>query len=131
MTLDAKHAVLYAIYTEYQKDLPEMALACASALQMDEAVFNVAVLKLQTEGLVSGAEVKFFGRVPYPVMVDLIHAFPTAAGLARCEADLAVEGRTGGEKARQLMSKFASYGWEALTELAARVLVDIGKQIIK
>ena len=53
MSIDAKLLVLYAIYVEYQKDLPDMHSVSAEALGIDEDVFNVAVLKLCNEGYVT------------------------------------------------------------------------------
>ena len=44
MSIDAKLLALYAIYVEYQKDLPDMEAVTAEALGIDEDVFNVALL---------------------------------------------------------------------------------------
>lgn len=54
MTIDTKHQVLYALYSEYQKDIPDMESINATVLDMEVPVFNAALLKLQNEGYIQG-----------------------------------------------------------------------------
>lgn len=54
MTIDTKHQVLYALYSEYQKDIPDMESINAAVLDMEVPVFNAALLKLQNEGYIQG-----------------------------------------------------------------------------
>lgn len=131
MSIDAKLFVLYAIYVEYQKDLPDMRRVSAEALGIDEDVFIMAVLKLCNEGYITGAIPKYVDQLGYPVTVDMTRVMPTQKGIETAAADLGADARTGGERVRQLISKFAEYGWQGLTDFAARVLVEIGKQAIK
>ena len=41
MELDAKHTVLFAVYSEYQKDIPDMTVITPNFLHLDERVFNL------------------------------------------------------------------------------------------
>lgn len=54
MTNDAKHQVLYALYAEYQKDVPDMAMVKEIELEMEFPVFASSLLKLQNEGYIQG-----------------------------------------------------------------------------
>lgn len=54
MTIDTKHQVLYALYSEYQKDVPDMETVHAEVLDLKVVVFNAALLKLQNEGYIQG-----------------------------------------------------------------------------
>ena len=131
MSIDAKLFVLYAIYVEYQKDLPDMEAVTAEALGIDEDVFNVAVLKLCNEGYITGAEPIYVDQLAYPVSVDMSRVMPTQRGIESASGDLAATARTGGERVRQMAGKFIEYGWQGLTDFAAKVLVEIGKHALK
>lgn len=53
--LDTKQKVLVAVYTEYQKDIPDMEKAINSkTIGIDNNAFKVALLKLQNEQLITG-----------------------------------------------------------------------------
>ena len=54
MTTDIKHQVLFAIYAEYQKDIPDMEKITYRLLEMDSQAFTVALMKLQNEGYIQG-----------------------------------------------------------------------------
>ncbi len=54
MTNDAKHQVLYALYAEYQKDVPDMRMVNEQGLEMAFDVFAASLLKLQNEGYIQG-----------------------------------------------------------------------------
>ena len=56
MTIDTKHQVLYALYSEYQKDIPDMESINAAVLDMEVPVFNAALLKLHNEGYIQGID---------------------------------------------------------------------------
>ena len=45
MTTDTKHQVLFAIYAEYQKDIPDMEKITYRLLEMDSQAFTVALRK--------------------------------------------------------------------------------------
>ena len=105
MSIDAKLLVLYAIYVEYQKDLPDMRRVSAEALGIDEDVFIMAVLKLCNEGYITGAIPKYVDQLGYPVTVDMTRVMPTQKGIETAAADLGADARTGGERVRQLISR--------------------------
>lgn len=131
MTLDAMHLVLYAIYTEYQKELPDMGSVTAEALGVDDAVFNVAVAKLANEGLITGALLRYVDQVNYPVFVDMGRVMPTPEALKLAAGEMEISARTGAERTRQLLKRFAGYSWDALADMAARVLAEIGREAVK
>ena len=54
MTNDPKHQVLYALYSEYQKDVPDMRTITEGSLEMELPVFIASLLKLQNEGYIQG-----------------------------------------------------------------------------
>ena len=87
MSIDAKLFVLYAIYVEYQKDLPDMRRVSAEALGIDEDVFIMAVLKLCNEGYITGAIPKYVDQLGYPVTVDMTRVMPTQKDMRKiCKA---------------------------------------------
>lgn len=57
MELDSKQQVLLAVYTEYQKDIPDMASITPESLGLDRIVFDTAFLKLENEGWINGLEI--------------------------------------------------------------------------
>ncbi|MCQ4763241.1 YjcQ family protein [Cloacibacillus evryensis] len=131
MTLDAMNMVLYAIYTEYQKDLPDMETVNAKALGIEKDVFSVAIMKLENEGLISGALFSKELGPKYPSCVSLSKVMPTTRGLTYVSDNLEIKKITGKERTQTLLEKFKEQGWDALSDIAAKVLVEIGKQSIK
>ena len=130
MELDAKHQVLYAIYAEYQKDLPDMQAAITFRnLDMDCRVFKAAVEKLQNEGLIQGAAIlRGDGKILYINVKDML---PTRTGIEYVEAKMAIDrGMTGRQKVAALKEKFGKLGWETLIDVAAKVLCEMGKQAV-
>ena len=86
--LDEKHAVLFGIYAEYQKALPDMASLSFTTLDMDQRVFNVALVKLQNEGLIDGLVTFPPGTRMEPKAVALDSVMPTRCGLEYVERRL-------------------------------------------
>lgn len=74
MDLDTKCRLLLAIYYEYQKDIPDMSVINYESLNLDCLVFQIALDKLQNEGLITGAKLQFISGSPYPnaVVTDYI-----------------------------------------------------------
>lgn len=70
-----------AIYTEYQKDVPDMSRITFSSLNMDSKVFNIAVDKLENEGLITGAEINTPVDSQYPASVRLTSVKTTCKGI--------------------------------------------------
>ena len=125
MTIDAKLTVLYALYGEWQKDLPQMNSVCASVLEMDGIVFNVAIFKLQAEGYITGAEFLYADQIPQPVSVLLDRVTLTQKGTDKVEADLKLTQRTGKERAQSLADKAAQFGWQVLSQIIAAKIAQM------
>jgi len=132
MELDAKHSILYAIYTEYQKDIPNMSVITPDTLCLDKQVFNIAILKLENEGYIKDVVVsKELGQV-YPREVLLFRTMMTKTGIDYVEQVLTMSPVfTGQERVQLLIKKFREYGWDTLSTLAAKVLVEIGMNAMK
>ena len=123
MELDAKHRGLFAIYAEYQKDVPDMNEITFKSLDMDKAAFNAALAKLENEGLISGLAVIPPNSFRRPAQVIVTGVFPTREGLERVEAKLEIEkSETGEEKLRTLAERFGKLGWDVLRGVAVSVL---------
>ena len=86
--LDEKHAVLFAIYAEYQKAIPDMASLSFATLDMDRRVFNIALLKLQNEGLIDGLSTFLAHARMEPKAVSLDSVMPTRLGIEYVEQRL-------------------------------------------
>lgn len=87
MTNDTKHQVLYALYSEYQKDVPDMRLVDWHSVDISELAFNAALLKLQNEGYIQGLITnppnEMNARKLYAVKRD--HVFLTGKGVEYVE----------------------------------------------
>lgn len=131
MDLDAKHSVLYAIYTEYQKDIPDMSLVTPEVLNIEKMVFNIAVNKLENEGYIKGTLIpKTLGPV-HPIQVILDRTMMTKEGINYVEWALELSlPQTNKERVQSLADKFKEYGWDTLTTFAAKVVVEIGMKTI-
>ena len=89
--MDAKHVVLYAIYAEYQRDIPQMERLTAKCLDMDEYIFNIALLKLQTEGLIDGLIVWPSHFWQSPKRIITLDMRLTRAGIEYVERQVGIE----------------------------------------
>lgn len=125
MEFDAKQKVLFAIYLEYQKDIPEMDNVTANALGLEYDVFKIAVDKLENEGLIRGTGIN---RGPHGDIwaVFLTKTKMTNYGLQYVENKLQVEPeKTGGEKVKEIAQKAVSWSWNEAKDFAAKVLSEI------
>jgi len=115
MEIDAKHKVLFALYAEYQKDLPDMPAVTFEVLDMDSRVYKVSLLKLQNEGLIDGLITFPPGTRMEPKSVTLDSVLLTRYGINYVEDKLEImEATTGVQKLKQLGEKFGRFGWEVL-----------------
>lgn len=128
MELDAKQQVLMAIYTEYQKDVPQMYVNVnPDSLQIDPQVFTIAVEKLLNEGLITDASVHraVAGFVAMPIMDNCkmtrygIEYVETKAGLNPTD--------NAEEKIKSLRQTFTEWGIERLENVAAKWLAEMTK----
>lgn len=127
MELDAKLKVLLAIYTEYQKDLPDMGSSIkADKLKMDRKIYMVAIDKLQNEGLIHGAQVKTGGNSHLPVMVFTDNVKMTRYGIDFVEQKLEIDkSLSGKEKVMAISESAAKWGWGQIKDIAVKVLSEI------
>jgi hypothetical protein len=128
MDIDAKHNVLYALYAEYQRDIPDMTRVTHGELNMNEDVFNVALLKLQNEGFIDGLVVPNIsqqrGLVPLRVFREC--SMPTRYGIEYVENRLEIDkALTAAEKLRALRDKCGKFGWDVLQNVAVQVLANM------
>jgi hypothetical protein len=123
MEIDAKHKVLYALYAEYQKDVPDMPSVTFEVLEMESRAYKIALLKLQNEGFIDGFETFPPHTRMEPKAVILDSVMPTRFGIEYVEKKLEIEkSLTGHEKLKRLKEKFGSFGWEVLQGLAVNIL---------
>ena len=123
MELDAKHTVLFAVYSEYQKDIPDMGALTPDLLKLDRRVFNIAFTKLENEGLISGVKTFPPNADIEPSAVSIDGVKPTRYGLEYVERKLEIDRMgTGREKLRQLKEKFVDFSWGALQNVVVEIL---------
>ena len=131
MGLDIKQKVLIAIYTEYQKDLPNIdGNVRADILGIDNNIFNVAIEKLENEGLITGSNITKGGSktIWNTIMVSLTHTKMTPNGISNIEEKLGIERTlTGAEKVKYISVKVAEWGWDQFKDIAAKTLSEILK----
>ncbi|ATW24173.1 YjcQ family protein [Candidatus Formimonas warabiya] len=129
MERDAKQTVLLAIYTEYQKDIPDMENAIKAAnLGLEKNVFKVALDKLENEGLINGVEFRRGGNTAIPLTALTTYIKITPIGIRYVEDKLNIDGAsTGEQKVKGLLSRFTEWGWEQLKDVAARTLAEMAK----
>lgn len=129
MGLDTKQKVLIAIYTEYQKDLPDIGgRVKADLLNIDNEVFKVAIEKLENERLICDSNIIKGGSrtIWNTVMVDLSHTKMTPYGITYVEEKLGIEKTlSGAEKVKYISSKVAEWGWEQFKDIASKTLSEI------
>lgn len=120
--LDSKQRVLLAIYTEYQKDIPEMFSITAENLGMDEEVFIIALEKLVNEELINAVD--FYMGGDY----SLERTKMTNYGLQYVEEKLGIEPTlSGSEKVKEIIKKTAEFGYNEIKDFAVKVASELLK----
>ncbi|TEB08618.1 hypothetical protein Psch_02184 [Pelotomaculum schinkii] len=129
MELDAKQKVLLAIYTEYQKDLPDMEREISfKNLDLDNKIFRIAIDKLQNEQMINGATIIRGGNSHIPLHVNVGDIKMTRQGIDFVEQKLQIDRTlTGVEKVKVISQNATKWGWEQLKDLAAKVLSEMLK----
>lgn len=130
MKLDAKQRVLIAIYTEYQKDIPNMQETITGEnLELDEEVFVMALRKLENEGLIQNIE--FFwaeGEVQYFGFGDMLIS---SYGIDYVEQKLGIDKTLSGlDKVKYIVTKSGEWGIEQIKDFGAKVISEIIKSNI-
>ncbi|MFT9848504.1 hypothetical protein [Aneurinibacillus sp. REN35] len=127
MELDTKQKVLLALYTEYQKDLPNMSSVNYKALELESDVFYVAISKLLTEGYITDAwAIPRAGKMIDAYRLD--NCKLTRDGIDYVESKLEIEPTLSGvEKVKAVTGKLAQWGLEQFKD----VVVKIASETIK
>ena len=119
MTDDPKHQVLYALYSEYQKDVPEMEGVDCISVGRDVLTFNAAILKLQNEGYITGfvwhpPDTRDARRI---ISASRRNVYLTEKGVAYVEQLADIErSASAKQKIRALAAKAGTFGMEVLKE---------------
>lgn len=128
METDEKHKLLYAIYAEYQKPVPDMTRITPDALRMEDDVFKIALVKLENEALISGLTVVNADQQQglAPIRAFWNRVMPTRQGIEYVEGKLEIDRTsTSAEKIRWLVEKFGGFGWNVLQSVASRILTEM------
>lgn len=125
MKLDTKLLVLLAIYTEYQKDLPNMVSnITAKKLDMENEVFNTAICKLDNKNLINNA--LLFPRGGRKVEVKLSNMLISSYGIDYIEKKLGIdptEDRI--DKLKKIVEKVGTWGFEQVKDFASKTIADL------
>lgn len=128
MELNTKQKVLLAIYTEYQKDIPNMEQITNKALGLPLDAFKIAVDKLQSEGFIKGAQIIPDGNSNIPAMVIIDSVKMTHFGIEYIEQKIGIERTlTGEQKVKNVLQRAAEWGWEQIKDIAAKTLSEMAK----
>lgn len=125
MEFDSKQKVLFALYSEYQKDIPDMNKnITADSVGLDHKTFMISLSKLENEGLIRGT--KFADTFEGPVAAFLHDTKMTTYGLQYVETKLSIQPeKTGKEKIQELATKTISWGWNEAKDIIARVMSEL------
>lgn len=129
MKLDSKQRVLVAIYIEYQKDIPEMEENIRTGkVGMDAETFNIAIDKLQSEELITGANIIKAGIGNKIQFVSTQDMKMTSKGIEYVEEKIGLSHvLTGQEKVKEILKSLASSGWKQIKDIAAKTLAEMNK----
>lgn len=129
MELDIKQQVLAAIYMEYQKDLPKMEDITHTKLNIDKDKFNVALIKLKNEGLISNVLIMSADNSIYEVYMG--NTMMTREGIQYVEEILEIQKTsTNKEKIKTAISKLGGWGFNLLSEFGTKIAVEMGVKMI-
>ncbi|MED1599773.1 YjcQ family protein [Alkalihalophilus marmarensis] len=124
--LDTKQKVLVAIYTEYQKDTPDMTNINAQLLEIEDQVFNIAVQKLFNEGLITDVHLIKVDQSVYPVAVRMEWAKMTPYGLEYIENKLGIDPTMSGlEKVKETTKKLGEWGLDQAKDIVSRIAAEM------
>ncbi|MDB8794300.1 YjcQ family protein [Romboutsia sp. 1001216sp1] len=134
MKLDTKQKVLIAIYTEYQKDIPEIhSEVRAEKLGIDEEAFDIAIVKLENEGLITDTylnrtTISADSKNRWGIGSRLDDTKMTPWGIEYVETKLGLEKTMSGmEKVQEIAKKSATWGWNEFKDITVKVLSEMGK----
>ena len=130
MGLDTKQKVLIAIYTEYQKDIPNIETEVKYdklGIGLDE--FKIAIAKLENEGLIRDTIVSKMGNSKWGVGIVLLDRTKmTPYGIDYVENKLGIDKTLSGlDKVKQVGEKCTTWGWNEFKDITVQVLSEMGK----
>lgn len=127
--LDAKQKVLLALYTEYQKDIPNMKNITAHSLDISEEVFIIALQKLENEELIRDIGVRYYDNKPHLLTMEFTKM--TRIGIEYVEEKMDIlRTMSGREKVKEISKKVTTWGYKELKEISIRVLTDLGEKAL-
>ena len=134
MRLDTKQKVLIAIYTEYQKDIPEIhSEVTPEKLGIDIDAFYIAIVKLENEGLITDTSltrttIREDSKNRWGIGSRLNDTKMTPWGIEYVETKLGLEKTMSGmEKVQEIAKKSATWGWNEFKDITVKVLSEMGK----
>ncbi|MBP2635036.1 MAG: hypothetical protein H6Q72_943 [Firmicutes bacterium] len=134
MKLDAKHQVLMAVYTEYQKDNPDMPKALLKPkenLGIESDAFITALKKLYSEGYITNPGISGSGSDTCVSVAIMGKMMVTREGLEYVESMLNIDKTLSEkEKVNIIHKTFTEQGLDILTDFAAKVTAEIIKSKI-
>lgn len=126
MELDTKQKVLLAIYTEYQKDIPNMrGNITAEKLGIQKEAFTIALEKLNNEKLVNNIQFSKDGHVG--IVIPWVDDMTISSyGINYIETKLHIRNNfSGKEKVVKITKEVATWGWEQFKDIAAKTLSEM------
>ncbi|MGL5693199.1 MAG: YjcQ family protein [Peptostreptococcaceae bacterium] len=133
MGLDTKQKVLIAIYTEYQKDIPNIDTEVKYdklGIGLDE--FKIAIAKLENEGLIRDTRILKRGNSKWGIGIVLLDRVKmTVEGIDYVENKLGIEKTLNGlDKVKKVGEKCATWGWNEFKDITVQVVSEMGKHSI-
>lgn len=130
MELDTKQKVLIAIYTEYQKDIPNIEEEVTpQKLGIGLEEFRIAIAKLENEKLINGTIIpksKGYKWGVFCVMLD--NTMMTPYGIDYVENKLGIDKTLSGmDKVKKVGEKCVIWGWNEFKDITVQVLSEMGK----
>lgn len=128
MKFDTKQKILTSIYVEYQKDKPNMDNNIRfNVLEIEKEVFEIALNKLDNEGMITGVNfIRGGGKI---LSVFTNNIMMTPEGIEYVETKIGLSNvLTGKEKVEFIFKNAVSWGIEQLKDVAAKTLAEMNKQ---
>ena len=124
MKLDNKEKTLLALYAEYCRDDTDFSRVNALSMEMALPHFNWALMKLQTEGLITGVSWLPPGetRPDKLLSVSRERLMLTGAGVDAADALLDTRKARSAEKLQRLYALFADLGLSVVSGIIGKAL---------
>jgi hypothetical protein len=125
MKLNVEQQVLVAIYTEYQKNIPNMSNITAENLGLSKKEFFIALDKLDNERKVNNIHILRGGGSRVPASVVVQNAKISNSGIEYVEAKLGIETTLPAkEKVQMVKNILGGIGLTALEDFIAKVIAE-------